>query len=138
MEDMSAVFFWRSTDQIESMLCSYGYRWTIQPNTRGMNFPPAASHSSCVLIEPAKPNFGDFPNISSRLLSGGLNRFTCWCHCATLKGTRLSNSYSENRAGAVYMAPINLKLLSPVFSYSKEVGCSASKVNPASIAYFQF
>src|SRR5437764_327734 len=77
---------WRSTDHIWSRFFSQGYMWTIHPKTWGTKAPPAASHSSWVEIEPARPNLGFLESISISRPLGGLHMFTCWCHCAMLRG----------------------------------------------------
>src|SRR5258708_3441669 len=101
-------FIWRSTDQIASGDFSQGYMWTIQPKTWGPNVPPAASHSSLVDMEPARPNLDVLESISASRPLGGRHMFTCWCHCATLRGMRSLSCSWVNRTGAVYIAPINL------------------------------
>ena len=47
-----------STAQIAASVFSFGQTWTIHPNTRGMNVPPAASHASRVCIDPRNPKRG--------------------------------------------------------------------------------
>src|SRR5207244_12653732 len=88
-----------------------------------MNFPPAASQSALLEIDPARPNLGFTPHASCLFSLGGTHMFTCACHCAMLRGIRLSSSFQWAFLGAVYMTPISL-YSSPVFSYSSEVRCS--------------
>src|SRR6266849_4077992 len=74
----------------------------------GINFPPAASHSVRVVMEPAKPNFAFGPQASFFLSGGGRHMLMCACHCAMLKGILWSRSFQLEFFGAVYMTPISL------------------------------
>src|SRR5438094_283126 len=61
--------------------------------TNGTIFPSAASHSALVEIDPARPNLGFKPHASCLFSLGGTHIFTCACHCAMLRGIRLSSSF---------------------------------------------
>src|SRR5258708_2100736 len=65
---------------------SYGYTWTIQPKMTGWKRPFAASHASCVAMEPFNPNFVQ-PALRNCPFCG-MHRLVCKCHMATLRGTR--------------------------------------------------
>ena len=73
-----------------------------------MNFPPAASHASLVVIEPARPNFAFGPQASFFLSAGGRHMLMWACHCAMLSGMRWSSSFQLAFLGAVYITPISL------------------------------
>src|SRR5260221_9155717 len=91
--------------KILSSESSYGYVCTIHPKIDGRKRPPAASQASCVAIEPFKPNL-----VQSALRTcarGGMHRFVCKCHIATLSGTRALSWSSFARLGMVYIATIS-------------------------------
>src|SRR6266404_2747299 len=111
--------------KILSSESSYGYVCTIHPKIDGRKRPPAASQASCVAIEPFKPNL-----VQSALRTcarGGMHRFVCKCHIATLSGTRALSWSSFARLGIVYIAPISSNP-DEVFRYNSDVGRPGSNV----------
>src|SRR6476620_9268759 len=105
---------------------------TIQPKTSFSKRPPAASHSAWVET-PSGPKTGRpfflVCHADSSLPLGGRHQLMCLCHCATLRGTRLSRSFSENRLGAVYIAPTRTNFPAASFLYSSDVGFSGLNLN---------
>src|SRR5438132_11759988 len=98
---------WRSTDQTPSGFCSNGYTCTIQPKICGMNFPPAASQSALVEIDPARPNLGFTPHASC-LFFGRNTHVHVRMPLGDAERNRLSSSFQLAFLGAVYMTPISL------------------------------
>src|ERR1700732_4378613 len=102
---------------------SYGYTCTIQPKIDDRKRPPAASQAFCVAIEPFNPNL--VQSALRNCVRGGMQRFVCRCHMATMSGTRALSCSSVARLGIVYIAPTN-SYPPDVLRYSNDVGRAGS------------
>src|SRR5260370_20890508 len=116
--------WWHNAKHLSSE-SGWGKSFANTPRPDGRTPLPAASQASCEVIEPFKPNL-----VQSALRTcarGGMHRFVCKCHIATLSGTRALSWSSFARLGMVYIAPIS-SYPDEVFRYNSDVGRPGSNV----------